>query len=82
MGAFLLGLGVGMVGGMLMAPRPGRYYREILSDKASEGAGYLRAKTEGIRGSASDAVDKSREAMSRQIEKFAAKPQPAEVYNR
>jgi len=36
MGSFLLGLGAGIVGGLLIAPRPGSYYRNVLGNKASE----------------------------------------------
>ena len=82
MGAFLLGLGLGMIGGVLMAPRPGKHYRAVFGAKASEGMDYLMNKTEGIRDSATGAVEKGREAMSRHIERIATTQQPAEVYTR
>ena len=83
MGAFLLGLGVGVVGGMLLAPKPGHYYRAILGEKASEGVDYLKNKTDDLRGSANDAVEKGRDAMSRGMEKMASgNQQPVATYSR
>ena len=46
MGNFLLGLGVGLIGGTLFAPRSGTETREYLRSKAGEGTNYLRSKAE------------------------------------
>ncbi|HUS05898.1 MAG TPA: YtxH domain-containing protein [Bryobacteraceae bacterium] len=46
MGNFLLGLGVGLIGGTLFAPRSGSETREMLRCKANEGTDYLRARAE------------------------------------
>jgi hypothetical protein len=46
MGNFLLGLGVGLIGGTLFAPRSGSETREYLRGKAGEGSDYLRSKAE------------------------------------
>jgi gas vesicle protein len=80
MGSFLLGLGVGMVGGILMAPQPGEHYRRMLGEKASEGYDYLKNKTEGLRDSASGAVEKGREVMTERLDRAYASPSP--VYQR
>lgn len=80
MGSFLLGLGVGMVGGMLMAPQRGEHYRRILGEKASEGIDYLKNKTEGLRDSASDAVEKGREVVTERLDRAYASP--SSVYQR
>jgi gas vesicle protein len=71
MGSFLLGLGAGMVGGLLMAPKPGSYYRD-----------YLKDKTAGLRDSASGAVEKGKAAVSQQLENLAIKTNHDAVYQR
>ena len=79
---FIVGLGVGVAIGMLMAPRSGEETRQILRSKADEGAEFLRTKADEskefvrrrgteIRESASDLIDRSKEAISRQKEQLA-----------
>lgn len=43
-GYFLLGLGVGVAAGILLAPKAGQETREIIRSKAGEGADYLRSR--------------------------------------
>jgi gas vesicle protein len=45
-GYFLLGLGIGVAAGVLWAPRAGEETRQILSDRASEGADYLKDRAQ------------------------------------
>jgi len=79
---FVVGLGIGVAVGLLMAPRPGEETRQLLRTKADEGTDYLRAKAdEGkefvrrrsteLRDSASDLIDRSKEAIARQKEQLA-----------
>lgn len=79
---FIVGLGVGVAVGMLMAPRSGEETRQYLRAKADEGSDYLRARAdEGrefmrrrgaeLRESASDLIDRSKDALGRQKEQFA-----------
>ena len=82
MGTFLLGFGVGIIGGILMAPEKGEHYRNILACKASEGMDYLKEKSEGLKETASGAVERGRDAVGQSIEKIAIKNRPAEVYQR
>ena len=82
MGSFLLGLGTGMVAGLLIAPRPGSYYRNVLGDNASEGFDYLKDKTADLRDSASGAVQKGKEAVSQKIENLAVNTNQGAVYQR
>jgi hypothetical protein len=82
MGSFLLGFGAGLVGGLLMAPRPGSHYRGILSDKAGEGLNYVKDKTAGLRNSATDAMEKGKEVVSQRIENLAIKTCEPAVYQR
>jgi gas vesicle protein len=76
-GYFLLGLGIGVAAGILWAPRAGEETRQLLADKAGEGADYLKARaqegseyvrqrTEDIRQSAADLYDKGRSTVARQ----------------
>jgi gas vesicle protein len=82
-GYFLLGLGLGVAAGMLWAPRPGEETRQLLADKAGEGADYLKARTdegkeylrqrtEELKGTASDLLDKGKTTVARQKETLNA----------
>ena len=66
---FVVGLGIGVAVGLLLAPRSGEETRQILLDKAGEGKDYLRTKAEEskefvrrrgteFRESASDLIDR------------------------
>jgi gas vesicle protein len=76
-GYFLLGLGIGVAAGMLWAPRAGDETRQLIADKAGEGADYLKARAgestdyvrqraDDIKQSASDLYEKGRSTVSRQ----------------
>ena len=76
-GYFLLGLGIGVAAGVLWAPKSGEETRQLLADKAGEGADYLRARaqegteyvrqrSEDLKQSASDLYDKGRSTVARQ----------------
>jgi gas vesicle protein len=82
-GYFLLGLGIGVAAGILWAPRAGEETRQLLADKAGEGADYLRARaqegtdyvrqrTEDLKGSAADLYEKGRQTVSRQKDNLNA----------
>jgi len=64
--AFLLGLGVGVGIGMLFAPKSGQETREMLRAKAGEGTDYLRQRGNEAKQTASDWVDKGKDALNRQ----------------
>lgn len=69
--SFLLGLGVGVGIGMLFAPKSGRETRELIKDKAGEGTDYLKQRGSDIKQTASEWVDKGKEALGRQKENIA-----------
>lgn len=82
-GYFLLGLGIGVAAGILWAPRAGEEMRQILADKAGEGADYLKARTqegtdyvrqraEDLKGTAADLYEKGRSTVARQKETLSA----------
>jgi gas vesicle protein len=81
-GYFIVGMGIGVAVGMLLAPRSGEETRQILRVKADEGKDFVRAKTEEgreyvrrrgseIRDSAADIIDRSKDAIARQKEQLA-----------
>ncbi len=82
-GYFLLGLGIGVAAGILWAPRSGDETRQLLADKAGEGADYMKARTqegkdylrqqtETLKGSAADLYEKGRSTVVRQKENLNA----------
>jgi gas vesicle protein len=66
--SFLLGLGVGIGIGILFAPKSGKETRQLIKDKADEGTEFLKQRGTDIKQSASEWVDKGKEAISRQKE--------------
>jgi gas vesicle protein len=64
----LIGIGVGMVAGLLLAPRSGEEMREDVRRHANEGLDYLNQQADKLRGGAEKAVTKGKEWMSRQTE--------------
>lgn len=69
---FFLGLGIGVAVGILFAPQAGDETREIIRSKADEGKDYLKRRSEELRGTAEELVDRSKSAMARQKENLAA----------
>ncbi|HYP05747.1 MAG TPA: YtxH domain-containing protein [Bryobacteraceae bacterium] len=69
---FLLGLGVGVAVGIVFAPTSGQETRGRIRDKALEGGEYLKRRTEDLRESATDLVDKGRNAVRSQREQLNA----------
>jgi gas vesicle protein len=63
---FCLGLGLGVAVGMIFAPKSGPETREFLLNKAGEGKDYLKRRSEDLKESAGDLVDKGRDAVGRQ----------------
>ena len=64
--SFLLGLGVGVAIGMLFAPISGQETREIIKNKTGEGTDYLKQRGAGLKQTASEWVDKGKDALGRQ----------------
>ena len=69
--SFLLGLGVGVGIGMLFAPKSGQETREMIRNKAGEGTDYLKQRGADMKQSASEWVDKGKEALGRQKDNLA-----------
>jgi gas vesicle protein len=64
--AFLLGLGVGVGIGMLFAPKSGQETRKLIKDKTGESTEYIKQRGADVKQTASEWVDKGKEALSRQ----------------
>jgi gas vesicle protein len=69
--AFLLGLGVGVGIGMLFAPKSGQETRELIKNKTGEGADFLKARGVELKQTASEWVDKGKEAIGKQRDTLA-----------
>ena len=69
--SFLLGLGVGVGIGMLFAPKSGSETRELIKNKAGEGTDYLKQQSATLKQSASEWVDKGKDALGRQKDTIA-----------
>jgi len=57
-------VGVGL--GLLFAPSPGQQTRELLKEKADEGKEYLKRRGSELRDTASEIIDRGKEAIGRQ----------------
>jgi gas vesicle protein len=66
--SFLLGLGVGVGIGMLFAPKSGEETRKILKEKAGEGTEYVKQRSSEMKQTATEWVEKGKEALGRQKE--------------
>ena len=69
--SFLLGLGVGVGIGMLFAPKSGQETRDFIKNKAGEGSDYLKQRTGDLKQTASDWVDRGKDAIGRQKDSLA-----------
>lgn len=69
---FFLGLGLGVAAGLLFAPKTGAESRDFLLSKADEGKDYLKRRSEDLRGSANDLLDKGRVVVSKQKDQLNA----------
>jgi gas vesicle protein len=64
--SFLMGLGVGVAIGMLFAPKAGSETRELIKNKAGEGTDFLKQRTTDFKQSATEWVDKGKDAIRSQ----------------
>jgi gas vesicle protein len=69
---FLLGMGVGLAVGLLVAPKSGEETRALLKGRAEEGREFVKRKSGEIRETASDFVERGKDAVLRQREQVLA----------
>jgi len=69
---FMLGLGIGVAVGIVFAPQAGEDTRGLIRSKALEGSDFVKRKSEELKDSAGDLVDKGRTAIKTQKDQLAA----------
>ena len=80
---FLVGVGIGSVLGILLAPKSGEETREYMSQTAEEGSEYARKKARQLRECAEDLVERGKEVLTENTEQItAAVDVGRETYNR
>jgi gas vesicle protein len=62
---FFLGIGLGVAVGMLFAPKSGDETRDLLLTKAGDGKDYLLRRSEDLRDSANDLVERGRTVVAK-----------------
>ena len=62
---FIAGVGVGVIIGMLFAPRSGEEARGYIRERAQEGGDYLKRQTAELRNTASDLLEKGKDYVGR-----------------
>ncbi|MBS1831627.1 MAG: YtxH domain-containing protein [Acidobacteria bacterium] len=72
LGYFFLGLGVGIAAGLLFAPKSGEETRALIRSKANDGKDYVKRRSGEVRESASDLMERGRDAVSRQKDQITA----------
>jgi gas vesicle protein len=70
-GCFLVGVGVGAVVALLLAPRTGEETRKLIAKKAEEGKDYVASKGKEFREQAEELVEKGKELVTKQRERLA-----------
>ncbi len=69
---FFLGLGLGVAVGVLFAPKSGTETRNLIRDKANEGADYAKRRAGELRDQASEAIERGKQTISRHKDNLGA----------
>lgn len=69
---FFLGLGLGVAVGVLFAPKSGLETRELLKNKAGEGADYVKRASVDLRDQAADALDRGKQTIQKHKDNLTA----------
>jgi gas vesicle protein len=69
---FMLGLGIGVAVGIVFAPQSGQDTRGLIKSKALESGDYVKRRTEELRETAEELVEKGKTAIKTQKEQLAA----------
>lgn len=69
---FCLGLGLGVAVGVLFAPKSGAETRQLLRSKAEEGADYVKRRSDDLRETAAEALERGKQTVSRHRDNLAA----------
>lgn len=69
---FFLGLGLGVAVGVLFAPKSGEETRELIRNKANEGADYMKRRGSELRDQTTDAIDRSKQTLQKHKDNLSA----------
>ena len=69
---FFLGLGLGVVAGILFAPKSGEETREFLMSKADEGVNEAKRRAEELRDAANEHLERGKSTVQRHKENLTA----------
>lgn len=69
---FCLGLGLGVAVGVLFAPKSGAETRQLLRSKADEGVDYVKRRSDDLRETAEEVLERGKQTVSRHRDNLAA----------
>jgi gas vesicle protein len=69
---FFLGLGLGVAAGVLFAPKSGSETREFIKAKANESADYVKRRSETLKETAAETIDRGKDTLRRHKENLNA----------
>jgi gas vesicle protein len=76
---FFLGLGLGVAVGVLFAPKSGAETRQLLRSKAEEGTDYVKRRSEDLKETATEAVERGKQTIQRHKDNLAAAVEAGKV---
>ena len=71
MSYLVAGIGFGAAAGILFAPKSGKQTRRLIANKAGDTRDYITERGREVRRQANEAMDKGRDYVTRQKERFA-----------
>ena len=77
----LIGIGIGMVAGLLLAPRPGEEIREDIRRRTNEGVDYLNQQADKLRDGAEKVMTKGKEWIGRQSDSVRSAAETRKPYH-
>ena len=69
---FLLGIGLGVAAGVLLAPQSGEKTRRLIRSRAEEGADYVKRRSKEIQETAAEVIQESKKTIQRRKDSLAA----------
>ena len=71
LGFFLAGVGLGAIVAVLYTPKSGKETRRLIVHKTGEGKDFIEARGKELRRQAEDAVDRSKDYVTKQKDRLA-----------